>query len=93
MVLALTCTMLVSTQYCYFKCYFVLILINGPAGINASFIYLKITASQLTKILSSRHKILRNCSIHVYTVELQWLEHLRDYENTLETRVVRAHEC
>lgn len=54
--------------YCYFKCYFVSILINGPAGINASFIYLKITASQLTDILSSRHKILRKCSVHVYIV-------------------------
>ena len=27
-----------------------------------------------------------------YTVELQWLEHLWDYENLFETRVVRAIE-
>ena len=27
------------------------------------------------------------------TVELQWLEHLRDYENMFETGVVRASEC
>ena len=27
------------------------------------------------------------------TVELQWLEHLRDYENMLETGVVRFNEC
>ena len=29
---------------------------------------------------------------HPYTVELQWLEHLWDYENLFETRVVRAIE-
>ena len=28
-----------------------------------------------------------------YTVELQWLEHLWDYENMFETRVVRSNEC
>ena len=27
------------------------------------------------------------------TVELQWLEHLWDYENMFETWVVRANEC
>ena len=27
-----------------------------------------------------------------YTVELQWLEHLRDHENLFETGVVRAIE-
>ena len=26
------------------------------------------------------------------TVELQWLEHVRDHENLFETRVVRASE-
>ena len=30
--------------------------------------------------------------INTCTVELQWLEHLWDYENVLETRVVRATE-
>ena len=29
----------------------------------------------------------------VTTVELQWLEHLLDHENMLETRVLRANEC
>ena len=29
----------------------------------------------------------------LYTVELQWLEHLWDHENMFETRVVRANEC
>ena len=29
----------------------------------------------------------------VYTVELQWLEHLWNHENMFETRVVRANEC
>ena len=28
-----------------------------------------------------------------YTIELQWLEHLRNHENTLETRIVRGNEC
>ena len=28
-----------------------------------------------------------------YTVELQWLEHLRDYENMFETGVIRANKC
>ena len=28
-----------------------------------------------------------------YTVELQWLEHLRDRENMFETEVVRASKC
>ena len=28
-----------------------------------------------------------------YTVELQWLEHLWNYENMFETGVVRANEC
>ena len=28
-----------------------------------------------------------------YAVELQWLEHLWDYENMFETGVVRANEC
>ena len=27
------------------------------------------------------------------TVELQWLEHPRDYENMFETGIVRANEC
>ena len=27
------------------------------------------------------------------TVELQWVEHLWDYENMFETGVVRANEC
>ena len=27
-----------------------------------------------------------------YTAELQWLEHLRNYENMFETEVVRASE-
>ena len=31
--------------------------------------------------------------IFIYTVELQWLEHLWDHENMFETRVVRANEC
>ena len=33
---------------------------------------------------------------YVYTVELQWLEHLGDHENMFETaggRVVQAFEC
>ena len=29
---------------------------------------------------------------YTFTVELQWLEHLWDYENVFETRVVRAIE-
>ena len=29
----------------------------------------------------------------INTVELQWLEHLRDHENMFETGVVRANEC
>ena len=29
----------------------------------------------------------------LHTVELQWLEHLWDYENVFETGVVRANEC
>ena len=28
-----------------------------------------------------------------YTVELQWLKHLWNYENMLETKVVPAKEC
>ena len=32
-------------------------------------------------------------SLFVYTVELQWLEHLWDYENMFETGVVQANEC
>ena len=28
-----------------------------------------------------------------YTVELQWLEHLWNYENMFEIGVVRANEC
>ena len=30
--------------------------------------------------------------IIILTVELQWLEHLRDHENQFETGVVRANE-
>ena len=33
------------------------------------------------------------CVFASYTVELQWLEHLWDYESMLETGVVRASEC
>ena len=29
----------------------------------------------------------------VTTVELQWLEHLWDYENKFETGIIRANEC
>ena len=29
----------------------------------------------------------------IYTVELQWLEHLWNHENMFETGVVRANEC
>ena len=29
--------------------------------------------------------------MHVYTVELQWLEHLWDHENLFEAGVVRIH--
>ena len=29
----------------------------------------------------------------LYTVEIQWLEHLSDRENMFETGVVRASEC
>ena len=29
----------------------------------------------------------------IHTVELQWLEHLRNHENMFETGVVRANEC
>ena len=32
-------------------------------------------------------------SYSIFTVELQWLEHLWDYENMFETEVVRAKEC
>ena len=28
-----------------------------------------------------------------YTVELQWLEHPRDYKNMFDTGEVRANEC
>ena len=31
--------------------------------------------------------------VFLTTVELQWLEHLWDHENELETGVVRASEC
>ena len=30
---------------------------------------------------------------NIFTVELQWLEHLLGYENMFETGVVRANEC
>ena len=29
----------------------------------------------------------------IFTVELQWLEHLWNHENMFETVVVRANEC
>ena len=32
-------------------------------------------------------------AIIIITVELQWLEHRRDYEEMFETAVVRANEC
>ena len=34
----------------------------------------------------------RECA-SVYTVELQWLEHLWNHENMFETGVLRANEC
>ena len=35
----------------------------------------------------------RQCVLTIlYTVELQWLEHLWEYENEFETGVVRANE-
>ena len=36
---------------------------------------------------------LANAADKVSTVELRWLEHLRDHENMFETGVVRANEC
>ena len=36
---------------------------------------------------------LSGVHIQLYTVELQWLEHLWDQENMFETGVVRASEC
>ena len=30
---------------------------------------------------------------YLFTVELRWLEHLWDYEDLFETRVIRANEC
>ena len=37
--------------------------------------------------------LIQRTHINQYTVELQWLEHLWDYENMFETGVVRASEC
>ena len=34
-----------------------------------------------------------NCFIYLFTVKLEWLEHLWDYGNMFETGVVRANEC
>ena len=31
--------------------------------------------------------------VDVHTVELQWLEHLRNHETMFETGVLRANEC
>ena len=38
------------------------------------------------------HTVARINQLTLYTVELQWLEHFRDYENMFETGVVRATE-
>ena len=38
-----------------------------------------------------RAKVLVQRNQH--TVKLQWLEHLRNYENMFETGVIRANEC
>ena len=37
--------------------------------------------------------IYDNILLQLYTVELQWLEHLGNHENMFETGVVRANEC
>ena len=37
--------------------------------------------------------ITSSATNNVNTVELQWLEHLWDYENVFEIGVVRANEC
>ena len=48
---------------------------------------------------STNLKVLRELSMvkshlwKTYTVELQWLKHLRDHETLFETGVVRANEC
>ena len=34
-----------------------------------------------------------DANIHIYTVKLQWLEHLWDHENMFVTGVVRANVC
>ena len=44
-----------------------------------------IVSAQFWRVVSA-HFIL-------YTVKLQWLEHLWDHENTFETGVVRVNEC
>ena len=35
----------------------------------------------------------KRCQAYLYTVELQWLEHIENHENMFETGVVRANEC
>ena len=37
-------------------------------------------------------EMVKHCFIARYTVKLQWLEHLWDYENIFKTGVVRAIE-
>ena len=44
-------------------------------------------------IAISRWRKRRGERIYVYTVELQWLEHLVNHENMFEKGVVRANEC
>ena len=44
--------------------------------------------------LNGRNNLQYVCSRQpVYTVELQWLEHLLNHENMLETGVVQANKC
>ena len=44
-------------------------------------------------IFNIKRTITRNYSKIPITVELQWLEHLKDHENMVEAGVVRASEC
>ena len=50
------------------------------------------TTSLIRPLLGSLKGGLNSMILLYYTVELQWLEHLRDYENLFETGVVRATE-
>ena len=45
-----------------------------------------------SSIMSSRTCSLGTCPL-LYTVELQWLEHLWNHESMFETGIVRANEC